>query len=183
VEQAIPNKSSEKRIAYKVIVIVGLNGILALLAQIEPFLATMIVLGLFIWVAIPATILAVIWPLILKGRPMWVLRIGRGCRLIATWIFLLLPVCPIAMVIADYRMEATKRHCENLIPRLDEWRQQNGHYPTTLIEIGESNPHHWLIEYYYGSSENSFHFQISDPSAFFGLWIYDSGEHRWIEED
>jgi hypothetical protein len=184
VEQAIPNKPAGIRIAYKITGIVGLNITLGLLFCGEPFLAFIIEFVLFIWVAIPTMFMSLVCRLMLKSRPTWgLLELGRACRWIAIWILLLLPVCPIAMVAANYRLEATKRHCENLIPRLEQWQTQYGRYPTTLMEIEESNSHRWLLEFDYRLSETGFSFSIIDPSAFLGLWVYDSEEHQWFEED
>lgn len=186
-EQSVSNKTAGKRIPYKLFAIVGLNGILALLAQIEPITpvgATIILFGLFLYIAIPSLIVSLICWLILEHRPTWrFLKLGRVCRFVGVWIILCLPTIPISMVISDYRLEATKKHCENLIPRLDEWRQQNGRYPTTLIEIGESNPSRWLLEFDYGPSEDRFTFSMTDPSAFFEFWIYESDKRQWFRDD
>lgn len=183
-EQADSKKSLKTGIAYKIIGIVGLYIALGLLYYSDVFIAFMFVFAMFIFVAIPSLVLSVICQWLLKHRPTWrFLAIGPECRIIAISIILCLPAIPILMVITDYRLDATKRHCEKLIPRLEEWRQQNGRYPTSLIEIGEIIPSQWFLEFSYGPSEDRFTFSMSDPSAIFDFWIYDSDEHQWFKED
>ncbi len=108
-EQTVSSKLSGRGIAYRITGIAILNMTLGLLFCGEPLLAYIIEFVLFIWVVIPAMVMSLICRLMLKSRPTWgLLELGRFCRSIAIWILLLLPVCPIASVAANYRLEATK---------------------------------------------------------------------------
>jgi hypothetical protein len=148
----------------------------------EPFMATIVGIGLLFYVAIPSFIISFIFARVLQFRPTWrFLKIGHDCRIIAVAIILCLPAIPISMVISDYRIEATKQYCEKLIPRLEQWRQQNGGYPL-LSEIGGANPPRWLLDFDYSTSDGLYSFSITDPAAFMNIWLYDSDERQWVRE-
>ncbi len=181
-EQGVPCNPSRNKWVFRFFGIIVLNGILAGLAQIGPFLVVMIALAALIWVAIPAMILWLIYWLTVRNHPA-LLSFGRGCRNLAIWIFLCSPVIPLTMAVTDLRITATQNHCEKLIPRLEEWRQKTGHYPAMMSEIGESVPSRWLLGYDYYTSGDQFSFSIPDPSAMMNIWIYESGQSQWILED
>jgi len=109
------------------------------------------------------------------GRAMLALAIAGGLQV---------PGCVATYARSEIRLHRAQAWCEELLPRLDAYREQQGHYPGTLLELGIPTPpsDYTGVMGLYRTHEDGFWFDLNDGGLFSG-WSMSSDTRTWRHYD
>ena len=91
--------------------------------------------------------------------------------------------CVATLARGQYQVRQAKAWCESLLPRLDAYREKNGHYPGTLLELGISTPpsEYTSVLGGYQTFKDGFCFELS--TGMVSGWSLSSETRTWQHFD
>jgi hypothetical protein len=109
---------------------------------------------------------------------------GKAMLALAIAGSLQIPGCVATYARGELRIHRAQAWCEELLPRLDAYREQQGHYPATLLELGIPNPpsDYTEVNGLYRSYQDGFGFDLMDGGWCSG-WCMSSSTRTWQHYD
>ena len=89
---------------------------------------------------------------------------------------------PLGGWIQEHDVATAKQYCENLIPLLEEFRQQHGMYPKKIEDLGNNFSPPWLLDChadFYRRRDSGYSFHVHDHTLLFGEYRFTSDGQRW----
>ncbi|MBD2459747.1 hypothetical protein H6G89_01705 [Oscillatoria sp. FACHB-1407] len=111
----------------------------------------------------------------------WATRLIRGAIAATLGVIVQLGGVVLGVYLANKDVAQAKAYCEQLVPKLQTYRDTHGQYPEAIANLENPPPLPRLLRdesFYYGDKED-FSFTIDDPTALFGAWQYNSRELTW----
>ena len=143
------------------------------------FLHMVGVMGLVVWVALPAGAVA--------GLLYFMKRRGRFARV--TFAIACVALSTIVSAVGgtfllQHDIAQAKAFCESLVPKLEQHRAKTLSYPDRIEAIDRRTPPRLLRDGdYYSGSPNAYSFSFSDPGGMMNGFAWDSHAGRWEEWD
>jgi hypothetical protein len=88
---------------------------------------------------------------------------------------------PIAVGFHEYDLHLAKKYCEDLMPRLEEYRRQHGRYPEEITELGELDTPPSLVagtKKLYRTHAMDYFFELNGP-AMYCEYGYSKSSGEW----
>lgn len=88
----------------------------------------------------------------------------------------------IGKVVHAREISLVRAYVENIVPKLDEYKQQHGHYPKTLASLNQEFPPTLLAgPHSYVADSSSYRFYYRDSATLMGGYRYESTDRQWEE--
>ena len=90
-------------------------------------------------------------------------------------------------MVLEYDIRKAKVFCENLVPLLEAYKEENEQYPASVRKVLPKNQKLPLVlkdgNFVYSCYEGTFSFSFSDPGGFMNGWLYSGKDNTWYEWD
>ena len=118
------------------------------------------------------------------GTPRGIEEFGKAMLVVAIAGCLQVPGCVATYVHGEIRMHRAQVWCEELLPRIDTFHEQHGHYPATLLDLGISVPSSDFthVSGLYRSDADGFGFDLMDGGWVSG-WYLTNSNRTWRHYD